>query len=280
MIICRKAADISLISSEIRQQNKTLGFIPTMGALHRGHLSLIHASVDQGHYTCASIFINPTQFNNASDFEKYPVDVERDIDLLEEAGCDLLFLPSISEIYPEGYTAPHYELSYLENIFEGEFRPGHFQGVCMVVDRLLQIFQPDILFLGRKDYQQCMVLNLLTSQSHSATRINVCDTVREADGLAMSSRNLRLSDEQRKLAPSIFVALSHVKFGIGKVPLNKLIEEGKNELIDKGFRIDYFAVADAGSLEPVTHWNGKTKIIALVAAYLGDIRLIDNIALN
>lgn len=256
------------------------GFVPTMGAFHEGHISLINRCIADELFTVCSIFVNPTQFNNRSDFEKYPNTIEQDINKLELAGCELLFLPSEDEIYPNGFKAPHYELGFIETVFEGEYRPGHFQGVCMVVHRLLDIVNPDIMYLGQKDYQQCMVIQKLIEITGIKTKLVICDTLRETDGLAMSSRNMRLSPPQRKLAPSIYKELIKLKSDLGKNSLTHLMKSAFNNLESLGFRVDYFAVADARTLAPITNWNGEQKLVALVAAYTGEIRLIDNLPLN
>src|SRR4051812_7312495 len=188
MIIFKKATALNQYIKSLKRQNKTIGFVPTMGALHQGHLSLIEASKDQCSVTVCSIFVNPVQFNDPKDFEKYPVTIENDILMLEQAGCDLLFLPDVAEIYPNGAKQDkYYELGHLESILEGEFRPGHFQAVCMVIEKLLTIVKPDNLYIGRKDYQQCMVIKKVvdTLNLPQPISIRICNTLREADGLAM-----------------------------------------------------------------------------------------------
>ena len=198
MIIFKKRIDISNYIVNYKKTSGKIGFIPTMGALHKGHISLIEASKKTDTLTICSIFVNPTQFNNTADFEKYPVTIEKDIDLLEKAGCNVLFLPSVEEIYPaDSSTTLPYELGFIETVLDGKSRPGHFQGVCNVVQRLLDIVQPNTIYLGQKDYQQCMVIKKLTELIQSPTQIIVCPTLRESDGLAMSSRNMRLTTVER-----------------------------------------------------------------------------------
>jgi len=251
-----------------------------MGALHQGHLSLIEAAKKNNAVTVCSIFVNPTQFNNQDDFKHYPVTVEKDIELLLTIGCDILFLPSKEEIYPAGYMPKHYELGKLENIFEGYYRPGHFQGVCQVVDRLLQIVQPNRLYMGAKDYQQCKVIAKLLAITgrDGQVSLSIISTLREADGLAMSSRNLRLDTEQRVLAPLIFQNLSFISDNRKNKTLSDLANEGKENLEKNGFDVDYLTVVDADTLGEV---NEQTKErIVLVAAAIGSIRLIDNLLLN
>src|SRR5438270_8267338 len=204
MIIFKRAVDLEHYLFEQKRSGRNIGFVPTMGALHKGHLSLISRAGKSGLVVC-SIFVNPTQFNDPEDFKNYPVNIENDMELLVQSGCDVLFLPSVEEIYPAGFSKKHYDLGPIEFVLEGAHRPGHFQGVCQVVDRLLQIVQPDDLFTGQKDYQQCMVIRKLISLVGMEDRVNlvVVPTVREKDGLAMSSRNLRLNEEQRKKAPLV-----------------------------------------------------------------------------
>lgn len=280
MIIFKTAADITAHIKKSRQNGKTTGFVPTMGALHQGHISLIEKACMENDLTVCSIFVNPTQFNNPDDFKKYPVTIESDIDMLEKWGCDVLFLPSVKEIYPPGYTAKHYELGYLETVLEGKYRPGHFQGVCQVVDRLLDIVTPGRLYLGQKDFQQCMVLNRLTRLRGDNIELIICPTLREADGLAMSSRNARLNITERKLAVKIHEALSMISNGIRPGPLGQLKAEAVKYLDDAGFKTDYIEIADANNLSLIETWDGKAKTVALAAAFINDVRLIDNIVIN
>ncbi len=282
MILFKKATDLAKYLEAQRKDNKKIGFAPTMGALHAGHISLVEASKKQNEVTVSSIFVNPSQFNDPADFEKYPVTIDTDISMLELAGCDILFLPSVKEIYPSSYTKPYYDLGYLETILEGKYRPGHFQGVCMVVDRLLHMVHPDNLYLGQKDYQQCMVITRLIELLGMQDRItvNIAPTLREEDGLAMSSRNMRLNNEERKRAPAIFQSLLTLKSGIGIENMQQLKTDAVNFLTTRGLKADYVEIADAKTLEPVDKWDGSTPLVALIAAYNNDIRLIDNMALT
>lgn len=280
MLLIKKASVLNNYLEEEVKKGKTTGFVPTMGALHEGHLALIKTCKSVNAICICSIFVNPTQFNDPADFKKYPVTIEQDIKMLEEAGCDILFLPQISEIYPEGTDSRlHYELGYLETILEGKYRPGHFQGVCMVVHRLLDIVEPHQLYLGQKDYQQCMVIEKLITLIHKAEKIkiNICPTLREPDGLAMSSRNRRLNEVQRKKAPAIFQALQQIKNKIGSKPPVVLKQEAVAALNHNGFRVDYIEIADASTLSPVSEWQTKQQLVLLAAVFLDDVRLIDNI---
>lgn len=283
MILFKKSAELHKWIDDQRQNGKSIGFVPTMGALHRGHLSLVKASNKAHPITVCSIFVNPTQFNDSIDFDLYPVTIEKDIDMLEEAGTAILFLPSVKEIYPGGLKQKEkYPLGYLETILEGKFRPGHYQGVCQVVQQLLEIVKPDELFLGQKDYQQCMVLAKLVEllEMHEQTRVTVSPTLREPDGLAMSSRNMRLNSEERKKAPFIYYSLNYIREHIKPGKLESFRIRSQSILEEQGFKLDYFEIADAKTLEPVNDWDGEQDLVTLVAAYLNDVRLIDNLVLD
>ena len=280
MIQFTKAADITNHLLKLQARGSSIGFVPTMGALHNGHISLIKNSKQNNAITVCSIFVNPTQFNVKKDFDNYPTTIEKDIDLLENAGCDILFLPNVPEIYPEGTgITPFYDLGYLETVLEGSYRPGHFQGVCNVVHRLLSIIPCIELFLGQKDYQQCMVIKKLVELKNIKTKIIICPTIREKDGLAMSSRNLRLTSAERASAIKIFESLSFLKTNIKTGNLQELKNASIKDLTVAGFKVDYVEIANAENLEIFEHWDGKTKLVALIAAFKGDVRLIDNMLL-
>ena len=281
MIIFKYAGDAMHQLKKARQNDSTIGFIPTMGALHQGHTSLLQKSKQVCELTVCSIFINPTQFTNADDFKKYPVTLENDIYDLEKNGCDILFLPEVKEMYPNG-TIPkkHFDLGYLETILEGEFRPGHFQGVCQVVSRLLEIISPTHLFMGQKDYQQCLVIKRLLELENLEIELVICETLREANGLAMSSRNLRLNDQQKEQASHIYKMLLQVNQNIKTSSLLLLKKEAKEYLTINGFKPDYVEIATVNNLEPVDKWDAKTELVVLAAAAVGEVRLIDNLILN
>ncbi|MBC7536229.1 MAG: pantoate--beta-alanine ligase [Ferruginibacter sp.] len=280
MIIFKTVSQLGFFIDKMKASEKKIGFVPTMGALHLGHISLINNSKQQNDITVCSIFVNPTQFNNATDFEKYPVTIETDLDKLEAAGCDAVFLPNAEEVYPKRNATPVYTLGYLETLMEGKFRPGHYQGVCQVVDRLLALVKPANLYLGQKDYQQCMVIKKLIEHKNIDTVIHIEKTVREHDGLAMSSRNARLNDFERKQAVKIFETLSFIKNNLKPGRLESIKGQATAFLSANGFKVDYVEIADAASLEILQQWNGTTSIVALVAAYLNEVRLIDNFVLD
>ena len=225
--------------------------------------------------------MNPTQFNDPRDFDKYPKTIEQDIEMLVKTGCDILFLPSVQEIYPSGtVNNPYYELGYLETVLEGKYRPGHFQGVCQVVDRLLEIVKPDFLFLGQKDFQQCKVVQKLIEIKKINTKLIIGATLREKDGLAMSSRNMRLNSAEQNQAVSIYESLIQIKQHLHPGSVESMKEMAIQYLTLRGFQVDYVEIANAETLENINEWNGTEKVVALIAAYLNEIRLIDNMLIN
>lgn len=281
MIIFKKAADIGIFLQQKRQNNPKTGFVPTMGALHQGHISLIESACSENDVVVCSIFVNPTQFNDPKDFQNYPITIENDIDLLEKAGCDALFLPAVEEMYPAGLeNKKTYALGYLETVLEGRYRPGHFQGVCQVVHRLLTIVPADRLYLGQKDFQQCMVIRKMIELENLPIETVICPTLRETDGLAMSSRNMRLDKEAREKAVEISRTLLHIKSSLKAGDLSELKTAAVEQLNRTGFKTDYVEIADADTLELIGRWDGKQKLVALCAAFLGEVRLIDNMLLQ
>lgn len=282
MILFKKAQSLTEYLQKLKSQNVSAGFVPTMGALHNGHISLIKKAKEICDVVVCSVFVNPVQFNNKTDFEKYPVTIEQDILLLEENKTDILFLPSVEEIYPNGTDKlQHFDLDYLENILEGLYRPGHFQGVCNVMHRLLNIVKPGKLFLGQKDYQQTLVLKKMMQSFHADTKILIEETLREKDGLAMSSRNMRLSNDARKKATAIFKSLQYIKENIAKEDFETLKKSAQKIITDNGFdKIDYIEIANAETLLPEKKFEKNKRIIALAAAFIEDVRLIDNIIIR
>ncbi len=261
-----------------RKCHSKIGFVPTMGALHDGHLTLVRESKLQTDLTVSSIFINPTQFNDPKDFAKYPKTIEQDIEKLESAGCDVLYLPEVEDLYPGGILdLETFHLGNLENVYEGKFRPGHFQGVCLVMKRLLIAVQPHELFMGQKDYQQCMVVKELIRLENLSVNLHTVATIREASGLAMSSRNLRLTPENREKAAAIYREMKNMATNLKPGNLDQITAPAQQKLKPLGFTIDYFEFADEQTLEPVSAWNGKQKLVILAAVFLQEVRLIDNL---
>jgi pantoate--beta-alanine ligase len=274
---------VSLMKAACRQvarNGKTLGFVPTMGALHEGHLSLVRASVSRCNVTAVSIFVNPLQFGPTEDLAKYPRTMERDRGMLDAAGVDLLFFPSVEEMYPAGAkTRVHVE--ELSEKLDGASRPGHFQGVATVVNKLFEIIRPDLAFFGQKDAAQVAVLRKMVRDLDMDVELVVCPIVREKDGLAMSSRNAYLTGEQRQQALVLHRSLMRVQVAVdrGERDSAKLRKVGEQVIAEEqGARLDYFAIVDPDNLDPVAD-IGRGALVA-VAAFVGTTRLIDNILLT
>lgn len=279
MIIFKIAADVNKYLKQKQKEGALIGFAPTMGALHGGHTSLIKKAKDEGQLTVCSIFINPTQFNDKEDYKKYPITTDADVALLIKAGCDVLFLPDEKQIYPKGYnTQADYDFGYLNSVLEGALRPGHFNGVAEVVGRLLDIVNPDYLYMGQKDYQQCMIIKKLLELTGKEKNIHLffCPIIREWDGLAKSSRNRRLTEPQRNVAGVIYQCLVSIQEKKGKMPFSTVQKECINLLTKKGFEAEYVALAKAETLELLEDYYAE-EMVALIAARLGAVRLIDNI---
>lgn len=279
MKLFKSAKQLSGYLKKLKSEGFSVGYVPTMGALHNGHISLISAARKKNNKVVCSIFVNPTQFNNQSDFQHYPITIEEDLNKLDEAGCDIVFLPSVQEMYPPGYKARKYKLGFLETILEGKYRPGHFQGVCQVVDRFLEIIQPDVLYLGSKDFQQCKVLEKMIELRKYKTQLKFVPTQRDKDGLALSSRNMRLNKTQRKLAPFLYKSLNIIKDKLNVTDFNILKNKELVKLKSKGFQIDYLELADLKTLA-LLHTKMASPAVLLIAAYVDDIRLIDNIVIR
>ncbi len=278
MILFKHSKDLQAHLIKIKRNDLRIGFVPTMGALHAGHISLIEKSKNETDITVSSIYVNPVQFNNPEDYKNYPVKIEADIMMLEKNGCDILFLPGEKEIYPdENAKKKHFDIGYLETILEGKYRPGHFQGVCMVVEKLLNIVEPTHLFLGQKDFQQSLVIKKLAGLMHKNLEIIIAPTLRELNGLAMSSRNLRLTDEEKDIAAELYKSLVQIKKELTPGKIQKLKNKAISKLEDCGFKIDYLEIATTGNLEIIENFTSSNGLIIIVAAYLNNVRLIDNL---
>ncbi len=277
MIVSHFISETLRLLSVPLKEGKSIGFVPTMGALHEGHIALIRKAAEKNEVVVASIFVNPTQFNNPEDLKKYPRTLEEDCRMLEAAGCDLVFAPSVEEMYP---ALPSLQMNFgsLETILEGKFRPGHFNGVGIVVAKLFHIIKPAAAYFGQKDLQQVAVVKRLVKDLSFDLNLVVCETIREADGLAMSSRNRRLSETSRAKAPLIHTALLKGKDWLQQ---GLTTEETKEKI--RGwfvsypeFDLEYYEIADPDTLEAASHYQaGKTAIV--IAAFLDGVRLIDNI---
>lgn len=283
MYLYKQAADIQAHLQAERASYQTIGFIPTMGALHDGHISLISKSLEENQLTVCSIFVNPTQFNQAEDLEKYPRMPALDIARLADAGCHIVFLPEVEVIYPPGLeTRLDIDLNGLDRVMEGAHRPGHFAGVVQVVNRLLDIIQPHRLYMGQKDYQQVSVIRRMLELQQSPVELIMVPTVREADGLAMSSRNMRLNQEERVLAPVIYSTLQHLRQEALKkgAAFPSLTEAAFDRLQAAGLRPEYVSIVNGNNLQPLSSMPETGSVVTCVAAWLGEIRLIDNLIIR
>lgn len=279
MEILTSKAQLAEALQELRQANKTIGFVPTMGALHAGHMTLVKIAGELTDVVVASIFVNPTQFNNPADLDKYPRPIESDIKLLQQSKCSILFLPEVAEMYTADESW-NLDLGYLENTLEGKFRPGHYQGVTQIVKKLLDIAKPDFVFLGQKDFQQVMVLEHMVKALELPSELVMCPIVRDDDGLALSSRNIHLSRIERQQALSLSKALFYVQKHFELLTIDQLKENAWLMLdLAPGVMPEYFEICDSDTLLP-TQSKDTRSIIALVAAKVGETRLIDNIILK
>lgn len=279
MKVFRKIVELQNELFYARKEGKKIGLVPTMGALHEGHASLIRLSVKDNEVTVVSVFLNPTQFNDKGDLERYPRTLEADCQLAESCGADYLFAPSVEEVYPTP-DMRHFEFPPVSTVMEGARRPGHFNGVCQVVSRLFYIVNPDKAYFGEKDWQQIAVVKQLVKFINSSVQIVECPIVREADGLAMSSRNSLLTSEERAITPAIFQVLKD------SVDFSKshTVKETHDSVVDQinateGLEVEYFEIVDGDSLQAVDNWEAHAGVVGCVTVYCGKtpIRLIDHI---
>jgi pantoate--beta-alanine ligase len=290
MQIIKTIKDINNQIVESKKGAKKIGFVPTMGALHAGHISLIRQSNRENDLTVCSIFVNPTQFNDPKDFEKYPVTLERDMQRLIQAKCDILFLPGVAEMYPKGLkNSEPIDFGFMAGTLEGEFRPGHFDGMAQIVEKLLRAVVPDSLYMGQKDYQQALICTELIKKRKLKIKLLTCPIKREKDGLAMSSRNVRLDKKSRRKSIEIMRTLCMMN-GIVKGRWHSTMEtRQRTDLIEKKalerlssfpeFKVEYVAIRDAETLKPIKVLRRNTHAVALIAAQIGGVRLIDNMLL-
>jgi pantoate--beta-alanine ligase len=266
---------------DYKTNKKTIGFVPTMGALHQGHLSLIEKARQKNDIVVVSIFVNPTQFNNIEDLEKYPKTIENDIRLLTSASCDILFSPSVAEIYPKNVASEKFNFDGLEHQMEGKFRDGHFDGVGTVVKALFEIITPKKAYFGQKDFQQLQIVKKMVKKHHLPVKVKGCPIYREEDGLAMSSRNARLPKEHRNIVPFIYKTLQKIqqKFDTKNISeINKWLEnEFKKQPL---LTLEYFTIADEKTLKSIESKEASKKYRAFIAVFSGNVRLIDNIRLK
>ncbi|MCS4166368.1 pantoate--beta-alanine ligase [Sphingobacterium sp. BIGb0116] len=282
MEIFKTKASLQAYLQEARSTGQKIALIPTMGALHEGHLSLLNYAKPISDIRVCSIFVNPTQFNDPKDLEKYPRPIENDIRLLESVDCDILFLPSVDEMYPDKNEVWHLDLGELDQIWEGEKRPGHFQGVTQVVYKLFTLVQPDIACFGQKDFQQVMVIKRMIAMKDLAIQLAICPIIRDQDGLALSSRNARLSEAGKRTALALSRSLQYVKDHIhDAIPLAEIKDKALKILTDTdGLSVEYFALCESSTLKEVDHIDFSKQHVALVTAWVEGVRLIDNMILN
>jgi len=277
MKIVVKAEELRSLVAENKTSGKTIGFVPTMGALHQGHLSLVNKASQKADVVIVSVFVNPTQFNNADDLKNYPRTIDEDIKKLEDTACSILYHPAVEEVYPEKDDRV-FDFGTLDKVMEGEFRPGHFNGVAQVVSRLFDLVQPDKAFFGEKDFQQLAIIKAMTKMLKYNIEIVPCEIVRESDGLAMSSRNALLTSEHRKeailISKTLFESKKLIETQNIKEVINFVVRTINNStLLD----VEYFNIVDGNTLQPVDDWSDSEYIVGCIAVFAGKVRLIDNL---
>ncbi|HEX8545519.1 MAG TPA: pantoate--beta-alanine ligase [Cytophagaceae bacterium] len=277
MHIFKVPSELNNYIKQLKKEGLSLGLVPTMGALHEGHLSIIRKSISENDFTIASIFVNPIQFNNPSDLQAYPRPIENDVSLLKDLGCSAVFIPDVSDIYAN---PPIVTIDFgpMGSVMEGKFRPGHFSGVSIIVSKLLHMIFPDKVYFGLKDLQQVTIIKRLVADLSFPVKIVECETLREADGLALSSRNVRIAHEKRDIAPYLFKALKLAEGVLKSLSVSEVISntvEYLNSIPD--IKLEYFEIVDSETLMEVHDVRSHSKIALCIAAYLGEVRLIDNI---
>ena len=281
MKIFRTKQELQQELSGIRQENKVITLVPTMGALHQGHLSLINFAKPLTDITVCSIFVNPTQFNDPKDLEKYPRPIENDIALLESVDCDILFMPSVEEMYPENDPEWHIDLGNLDQIWEGEHRPGHFQGVTQIVYKLFDLVKPNKACFGQKDFQQVMVIQKMIEIKKLDIELLICPIVRSEKGLALSSRNARLSEEGKENALTIIQSLRYIKDNFGNQSVSELLDKAKAIIAaNPALELEYLSICVTTTLAPAQEIEAEKEYVALIVAWIENVRLIDNILLS
>lgn len=279
MQVVKHINQLRFILNDKRKEGLSIGFVPTMGALHQGHLSLVEQAGRQSDCVVVSIFVNPTQFNDKADLERYPRDLQKDVDLLASTSCQLVFAPEVQEIYPEPDNR-QFDFGVLEQVMEGKFRPGHFNGVAQVVSRLFEIIEPDKAFFGQKDFQQLAIINEMVRKLKLKVEIVSCPIIREADGLAMSSRNMLLSGEQRKNAALISATLFEAVNKSNTLSVEELCRWVIDRINENEYlNTEYFEIVNSTTLLPVKSWNENCTKVGCIAVHCGKVRLIDNIVI-
>jgi pantoate--beta-alanine ligase len=281
MLVFEKKNALTNCISSFKDENMQIGFVPTMGALHKGHISLVKKSQEENQKTVVSIFVNPTQFNNAEDLEKYPKTIAKDLELLEKNGCDVVFIPTVNEMYSNDVRSKTYQFQGIEKQMEGKYREGHFDGVATIVEALFWAVNPDKAYFGEKDFQQLQIIKKLVEIENLSVEVTGCPILRENDGLAMSSRNIRLTEEERKIAPLIFNTLKKVVILSKTKSRQEVYQFVQDEFNSEPlFHLEYFIIANENSLEEVSSINPLENQRAFIAVNIGKVRLIDNLSLS
>lgn len=280
MKVINKTSDLQAIIEQLKNDGKSIGLVPTMGALHKGHLSLVKNSISNNDITVVSIFVNPTQFNNPNDLASYPRTVDKDLELLQTIGCDIVFAPEADDIYSKSETDSRFEFDFegLDKVMEGKFRPGHFNGVVQIVSKLFDLVRPDRAYFGEKDFQQLAIIRLMTRRYNLPIEIVPCPIVREDSGLALSSRNSLLKDNEKQVASHIYAVLNESRQFVPQTEVEELKQcaiaaiEQKPEL-----KVEYFDIVDGHTLKSIVKWDESDYIVGCITVFCGNVRLIDNI---
>ena len=280
MKVINKTSDIQAIIEQFKNDGKSIGLVPTMGALHKGHLSLVKNSISNNDITVVSIFVNPTQFNNPNDLASYPRTVEKDLELLQTVGCDIVFAPEADDIYSKSETDSRFEFDFegLDKVMEGKFRPGHFNGVVQIVSKLFDLVRPNRAYFGEKDFQQLAIIRLMTRRYNLPIEIVPCPIVREDLGLALSSRNSLLKDNEKQVASHIYAVLNESRQFVPQTEVEELKQcviaaiEQKPEL-----KVEYFDIVDGHTLKSIGKWDESDYVVGCITVFCGNVRLIDNI---
>lgn len=280
MKVINKTSDLQAIIEQLKNDGKSIGLVPTMGALHKGHLSLVKNSISNNDITVVSIFVNPTQFNNPNDLASYPRTVDKDLELLQTVGCDVVFAPEADDIYSKSETESRFEFDFegLDKVMEGKFRPGHFNGVVQIVSKLFDLVRPDRAYFGEKDFQQLAIIRLMTRRYNLPIEIVPCPIVREDSGLALSSRNSLLKDNEKQVASHIYAVLNESRQFVPQTEVEELKQcviaaiEQKPEL-----KVEYFDIVDGHTLKSIGKWDESDYVVGCITVFCGNVRLIDNI---
>ena len=277
MKVIRTISELKQELSTLRNDGKSIGFVPTIGALHQGHASLVKRSVEENDVTAVSVFVNPTQFNDKNDLKNYPRNLQADCELLQSIGADIVFAPEVEEMYPEPDTRT-FSFAPLDTVMEGGCRPGHFNGVAQIVSKLFYAVEPDKAYFGEKDFQQLAIIREMVKQLEIPVKIIGCPIVRENDGLALSSRNMLLSDEERQraltISRSLFASLEYAKSHT-LAETKAFVEDAINST--EGLQLEYYQIVDGNTLQEIAEWNDSDYVVGCIALFCGKIRLIDNI---